>query len=104
MFCFNSTLVRLKGSHQLYLLKGHAISFNSTLVRLKAETPEVTQVPEEMFQFHTGSIKSEFDNEFDAMNFEFQFHTGSIKSDFDYDNIDDYDKFQFHTGSIKSAR
>ena len=71
------------------------------MVRLKAVVP-VCAMPPEMFQFHSGSIKSE------ATRFErfavstFQFHSGSIKSDIGNIALHHSLMFQFHSGSIKS--
>ncbi len=55
--CFNSTMVRLKGS-----LPGKRQRdvgrFNSTMVRLKGVTMRGKENEPSMFQFHNGSIKS----------------------------------------------
>ena len=55
-------------------------SFNSILVRLK-ENQQIS-IKREIckFQFHTGSIKSNYDALDTYLVREFQFHTGSIKS------------------------
>jgi len=55
MGCFNSTMVRLKGSEQRYERELQR-SFNSTMVRLK-EKVECCTIHLKEFQFHNGSIK-----------------------------------------------
>ena len=58
----------------------------------------------DLFQFHTGSIKSCCIFSWLISHFLFQFHTGSIKREFGR-TIEVTDvKFQFHTGSIKSEK
>ena len=59
--------------------------------------------PQNVFQFHNGSIKSkpfEFNNLFSKESF--QFHNGSIKSQSQMFVSPINPTFQFHNGSIKS--
>ena len=55
-----------------------------------------------MFQFHTGSIKSQSTTVTPMKEIVFQFHTGSIKSQSTTVTPMKEIVFQFHTGSIKS--
>ena len=102
---FNSILVRLKGAHPVDPTSLPLSGFNSILVRLKGfhdhrYRRHVTHV----FQFHTGSIKSELSNIVHRVDILFQFHTGSIKSDSPRRKRMYLAVFQFHTGSIKSQQ
>ena len=54
-----------------------------------------------MFQFQTGSIKSQIQESFARQGITFQFQTGSIKSEDCIDHRGMYNWFQFQTGSIK---
>ena len=55
--------------------------FNSILVRLKVKLMGTENGENIWFQFHTGSIKSDYVPSITGLaNAMFQFHTGSIKS------------------------
>ena len=54
-----------------------------------------------MFQFHSGLIKSSISLAILAISLAFQFHSGLIKSNMYYSNITRMMKFQFHSGLIK---
>ena len=54
---FNSIVVRLKANIALLLRVGCS-SFNSIVVRLKGDHDLVSVCIDEVFQFHSGSIKS----------------------------------------------
>ena len=79
------------------------LSFNSKLVRLKVETNEYYAEVTELFQFQTGSIKSnDRTAERRIRHQKFQFQTGSIKSISRRDGVGYFlTVFQFQTGSIK---
>ena len=53
--------------------------FNSTMVRLKGDLELVHLRNSFVFQFHNGSIKSDWRGNSRTDRFEFQFHNGSIK-------------------------
>jgi len=58
--CFNTTLVQLKGEAPLRRECVRARrSFNTTLVQLKDGAAAQTSFRASMFQYHTGSIKSQ---------------------------------------------
>ena len=78
--------------------------FNSTMVRLKASHRQ-RQVCGRMFQFHYGTIKS-YGLWFQiVIHSSFQFHYGTIKRRLRTRPVGhERGEFQFHYGTIKSAR
>ena len=78
--------------------------FNSTLVRLKDLAAKYGRPDdEELFQFHSGSIKRRPVKLLPNLIRVFQFHSGSIKSEPRLQQIVEVKEFQFHSGSIKSS-
>ena len=75
---FNSTMVRLKALRMLRSLHWSRC-FNSTMVRLKVMSPLTFPVPSK-FQFHYGTIKRVFSFAWNISIILFQFHYGTIKS------------------------
>ena len=79
LLCFNSILVRLKDN----CLRGgynYDESFNSILVRLKDVAGLAGQFDLTLFQFHSGTIKSQTtDWGVSYLKSAFQFHSGTIK-------------------------
>ena len=82
--------------------KPPGVCFNSKLVRLKGTFRGIYDLSRRMFQFQTGSIKSL--SGFAKKRFcgTFQFQTGSIKSRRKPNPSAFVPVFQFQTGSIKS--
>ncbi len=124
---FYSILVRLKGASFTGASNPARCCFYSILVRLKVAKPDNQHVlTQELFLFHTGSIKSpvpDRGNDIDLICFysilvrlkvdshglpvdvaKFLFHTGSIKR-YPFSVLPlATSTFLFHTGSIKSAQ
>ena len=94
------------------------------MVRLKGVNPRFAHGLRNLFQFHSGSIKSPrppgrrsqcrgfnsivvrlkaiLPKAFSSIRHLFQFHSGSIKSRDHFETSDALFQFQFHSGSIKS--
>ena len=75
---FNSILVRLKVSILLCICTMY-YDFNSILVRLKVPSLFFFQPKRNLFQFHSGAIKSGGMDMQKMLPFIFQFHSGAIK-------------------------
>ena len=72
------------------------------MVRLKVVFPDDDPTKVCKFQFHYGTIKSEYRQKHSFPLSEFQFHYGTIKSQWESPNPSTFNVFQFHYGTIKS--
>ena len=71
-------MVRLKGYAKLPSARLF-YHFNSTMVRLKEINPNGTGILDIEFQFHYGTIKSDYRQGCNCGSTSFQFHYGTIK-------------------------
>ena len=55
------------------------------------------------FQFHKGTIKTEYEDVFLLVDAEFQFHKGTIKTEYEDVFLLVDAEFQFHKGTIKTG-
>ena len=99
---FNSTLVRFRVM-LIQPIRDGKVNFNSTLVRFRGilTTPFMGWMT--LFQFHFGTIQSEYILIKYISPEEFQFHFGTIQSVVHSDMGFDALSFQFHFGTIQSV-
>ena len=80
----------------------HPSNFNSIKVRLKLYVMSAV-LATMIFQFHKGTIKTDYLSVNTSLNNAFQFHKGTIKTEYGPTTLRPHYQFQFHKGTIKTA-
>ena len=93
-------MVRLKEKHKPSA-RVRVCYFNSTMVRLKEERFKDIDNYMQLFQFHYGTIKRQWESPNPSTFNVFQFHYGTIKRSASNKLVLSYVTFQFHYGTIK---